>query len=391
MLDSAYSNRRQMLASAGVAGASLLAGAVPVISQSVAADAAPVAKKKHKIGVISARIKGEPQKLNGHCWQFTSSFHEKVNMDAVQKLLDPGRVMLFKDFFFNPAVGFGQNLWEDMEVTHYYEADPAIAALYTEIFPGVKVASSLEEMVKEVDCIWLGDASGFGEDHFDLVAPGLERGLPTFCDKPIGGSVAGTRKILDFAKQHKAPLMSSSLFRHQWGTEEAVRRRDTKEFGKDMGELSYVVASQGGGHSLDRWLVYGHHPTWTIITICGPNVESVSMIEKGTTCHALLTYADKMPGAIYCGHSNIASTYNSTSVYFQRDRYTYTPAIEGNYWRGHYYQLFNMQRVFRQMVKTGVEPVPHEEILAVTAVLHAGVKSLAEKSRLVKLEEVLAG
>jgi O-acetyl-ADP-ribose deacetylase (regulator of RNase III) len=49
-----------------------------------------------------------------------------------------------------------------------------------------------------------------------------------------------------------------------------------------------------------------------------------------------------------------------------------------------------MQRVFRQMVKTGVEPVPHEEILAVTAVIHAGVKSLSEKSRLVKIEEVLA-
>jgi predicted dehydrogenase len=389
MLESIYSNRRQMLSGTAAAGAALLAGAMPVLAQEPAPTAAPV-KKKHKIGVISARIKGDPQRLNGHSWQFTSCFHEKANMEAVRKLLDPGRVMLFEDFFFNPSVGFGQNLWEDMEVTHYYEADPAIAALYTEVFPNVKVASSLEEMVKEVDCIWLGDASGYGEDHFDLVAPGLERGLPTFCDKPIGGSVAGTRKILEFARQHKAPLMSSSLFRHQWGTEEAVRRRDIKDIGKDIGELTYVLASQGGEHNLDRWLVYGHHPTWTVITLCGPKVEAVSMVEKGPVCHALITYADRMPGAVFCGHRNIANTYNSTSVYFQRDEFTYTPAIEGNYWRGHYYQLFNMQRVFRQMVKTGVEPVPHEEILAVTAVLHAGVKSLSEKSRLVKIEEVMA-
>jgi len=31
----------------------------------------------------------------------------------------------------------------------------------------------------------MGDASGKGEDHFDLVAPGLARGLPTFCDKRL--------------------------------------------------------------------------------------------------------------------------------------------------------------------------------------------------------------
>ena len=44
----------------------------------------------------------------------------------------------------------------------------------------------------------------------EMVAPALAKGLPTFCDKPIGGTVAGTKKILDFAKQHNAPLMSSS-------------------------------------------------------------------------------------------------------------------------------------------------------------------------------------
>jgi len=34
-------------------------------------------------------------------------------------------------------------------------------------------------------------------------------------------------------------------------------------------------------------------------------------------------------------------------------------------------------------VKTKKEPIPHQEILEVTAIIHAGVKSLKEKSRLV--------
>jgi hypothetical protein len=42
------------------------------------------------------------------------------------------------------------------------------------------------------------------------------------------------------------------------------------------------------------------------------------------------------------------------------------------------------------MVRTRVEPVPHQQILEVTAMLYAGAKSLQEKSRLVPLAEVLS-
>ena len=45
---------------------------------------------------------------------------------------------------------------------------------------------------------------------------------------------------------------------------------------------------------------------------------------------------------------------------------------------------------FRDMVVTRKEPVPHQEILEVTAIVHAGAKSLKEKSRLVSLSEVMA-
>lgn len=56
---------------------------------------------------------------------------------------------------------------------------------------------------------------------------------------------------------------------------------------------------------------------------------------------------------------------------------------------GHHYEMFRMAHVFREMVRTRQEPVPHREILEVTAVIHAGVKSRAEKGRLVALAEVM--
>jgi hypothetical protein len=48
-----------------------------------------------------------------------------------------------------------------------------------------------------------------------------------------------------------------------------------------------------------------------------------------------------------------------------------------------------MARAFREMIPTRVEPTSHEAILAVTAMIYAGAKSLQEKSRLVPLAEVL--
>ncbi len=47
-----------------------------------------------------------------------------------------------------------------------------------------------------------------------------------------------------------------------------------------------------------------------------------------------------------------------------------------------------MAATFREMVKTKKEPIPHDEILAVTAIVHAAAKSVKEKSRLVDLSEV---
>jgi hypothetical protein len=48
-----------------------------------------------------------------------------------------------------------------------------------------------------------------------------------------------------------------------------------------------------------------------------------------------------------------------------------------------------MAHTFREMVRTRREPVPHDEILAVTAILHAGARSLTERGRLVPLTDVM--
>lgn len=350
-----------------------------------AAEAPAMPAKPYRIGVISASIGGKAQKANGHTWHFAQYFHPECDLDAIKKYLDPGSAEFFRKFTRNPKCNFDLVPFPDTRITHYYDADPSVIGPYTEAFPGVKAAKTLKELVENVDAVWLGDASGRGEDHFDLIAPALEKGMPCFCDKPIGGSVEGTRKILEFARKHKAPLMSSSLFRHEFGMEYALRLRDTGEFGK----LEYVIASMAGGYTPDGWLVYGHHTAWTVMTLCGPSVEAVSLYARQNTAHGLVTYADRMPAEIWYGRPDIAGSYCQTLVHFQKRRYEFTPAIEGDFWYGHHYEMVRMAHVFRQMIHTRKEPVPHQEILEVTAILQAGVKSLKEKSRLVALAEVM--
>jgi len=389
-------NRRQWLfrsaaqaAAVGVAGGMAAAEA----GQPSTAEAEEGAKtlsppdgKAWRVGVISARRQGKPQVINGHTWHFAQYLHPVIDLPTAQKHLDPGNQRYFEQIVRNPACDFGILPFPDTRISHYYEQDPQVAQRFADSFPGVQVATSLEQMVQEVDAVWLGDASGTGDDHFDLIAPALEKGLPTFCDKPIGGTVAGTRQILETARRNQAPILSGSIFSYEWGVEE-VRRLLARG---EVGPIEYVIASMMGGYSPEGWFVYGQHPCWSIVTLLGAEVEAVSLLVHGKSAHGLVSYQDGPPAEIWYGRPDltVGNLYNETSVHFQKGLYRFSPAIEGNFWFGHHYEMFNLARAFREMLRTRVEPESHEAILNVTKMIHAGAKSLEEKSRLVRLAEL---
>ncbi|MBC7817187.1 MAG: Gfo/Idh/MocA family oxidoreductase [Planctomycetaceae bacterium] len=379
MIDHPTTSRRDLLQAAGAAGLMSL-----VASNTARAEETP--RKSFRIGMISATIQGKSQPRNGHNWHFGQYLHPTCDLDALKKHYPYGH-KLFSDMLRNPKFNFDELPFPDTRITHYFDpADPQGAVPFTEVFPGVKVANNLEQMLPEVDAIWLGDASGLGDDHFDLVAPGLAKGLPTFCDKPIGGTVAGTRKILEFARQHKTPLMSSSAWRYEWGMEAALRMRDSDEFGP----LEHVSARLFSRYSLPGWMIYGQHPVWAVVTLMGAGADAVSMYEYKDTCHALITYPDRYPCHCWFGQPYEKFEYDRTDLYFKKKLYSFTPSIEGSFDYGYHYQMFRLAATFRQMLLTGKEPVPHQEILEVTAIVHAAAKSLADRSRLVKLAEVLS-
>lgn len=379
-------SRRALLTSgAALVPAAMLAGAASGDDPAVKGTAAAQQPGKvYRIGVISAAIRGKPQPRNGHTWHFAQYLHPECNLDAIKKYLDPGSSEMFRKYNRNPKFTFDQLPFPDTKITHYYDADPSIAGPFAEAFPGVSITPKLEDLVQQVDAVWLGDASGFGEDHFDLLAPALARGLPTFCDKPIGGSPQGTKKILDFAKKHNAPIMSSSLFRHEAGMEAALRLRDAGEFGP----LQYVIAAVQSGYSRDGWMVYGQHPAWTVVTLLGAGAQAVNLYARENQCHATVIYPDRPPAEIWFGRPNPTWEYCHTSCFFQKKNFEFTPSISGDFWYGHHYEMFRLAATFREMVRSGKEPIPHAEIQEVTEIVHAGALSRDEKSRFVELAEI---
>ena len=179
--------------------------------------------------------------------------------------------------------------------------------------------------------------------------------------------------------------MSSSGWRYEWGMEAALRMRDSGDFGA----LEHVSARLFSRYSLPGWMIYGQHPVWAVLSLMGAGVDAVSMVEYKDTCHALITWPDRYPCHCWFGQPYERFEYDRTDVYFRKKLYSWTPSIETDFVLGHHYWMLHLADAFRKMVQTRQEPIPHREILEVTAVVHAAARSLQEKSRLVKLSEIL--
>ena len=119
--------RRDLLKVAGGTGAiSLLAGRT--------ASAAETPKKVYRIGVISAAIDGKPQPRNGHTWHFAQYLHPTFDFEAFKKHYPQG-LDVFQRVNRNPRFNFDQLPFPDTQITHYYDADPAVAVPFTRSSP----------------------------------------------------------------------------------------------------------------------------------------------------------------------------------------------------------------------------------------------------------------
>src|SRR5688500_14218971 len=135
---SANATRRDLLLGAAALAAPLAAGAA-------APEPKADANKVYRVGVISAAIRGKPQPRNGHTWHFAQYLHPEINFDAVQKHYP--QMLAYYKRLRDPRFNFDQLPFPDTRITHYYDADSTVSVPFTEVFPGVNVAKSVQEML----------------------------------------------------------------------------------------------------------------------------------------------------------------------------------------------------------------------------------------------------
>ena len=129
--------------------------------------------------------------------------------------------------------------------------------------------------------------------------------------------------------------MSSSLFRHEFGMEHALRLRNAKDL------AHWSTSSRHGGRLHAGRLVH-LRPTSGLDrdNAVRPGGEAVSLYARGFSAHALVTYADRTAGGGVVRPARRRRPYCSTSVHFTKKVYRFTPAIEGDFWYGHHYEMY---------------------------------------------------
>lgn len=114
---------------------------------------------------------------------------------------------------------------EGFEITRVWDEDRPSAELFCRVFHGrPKVCDTPDQVSDDVDLVLIGDGNGDGSDHLELARAGLEKGVPTFVDKPLASTVKDAVAILELAKRHRAPVASLSILQTDPRTLQFARR-----------------------------------------------------------------------------------------------------------------------------------------------------------------------
>ena len=93
---------------------------------------------------------------------------------------------------------------------------------------------AVEAVADAVDLVFIANESGDGRDHLKLATPGLEKGVPTFVDRPFARTVKDAKAMIapDRPKRRRrsrinAPIAQTNTARNGNSvTELVVRGRD---------------------------------------------------------------------------------------------------------------------------------------------------------------------
>jgi len=275
------------------------------------------------------------------------------------------------------------------EIARIYDYDYEVAKGFSETFLGKPVAcEKLEDVAEGVDAVAIFDCDGGGGDHLALARPFLEKGIPTFVDKPFASTLTDATEIVRLAREHNTPLFNASILSYvpaaaQFKSRFAEITKGYYPLPEGQSEASIglgVVKGVGGAFSqelsgkavsggIEDRLAYLIHGVALALNLFGTGVEWVETmgvlpleyvhlhLENGVEIVILNTSVDIFPELC----SFYASAYSKFGA-------VHSPAIGDPEFLGGGQRIME---VFGDMVRSGKPPVAYESFLEHIAVIEA--------------------
>jgi virulence factor len=226
---------------------------------------------------------------------------------------------------------------------------------------GARRAASRDELLGDIDGVLVLAVNG--NKHFDLAIPCLERGLPTYIDKPMTCDAAQARTLLETSKRCKARCYSASSLR--FAREVTALPREA------IGQIVAIDATGPGelNASMEGLFFYGVHTIEMVDALFGTaGVERVRAWADDARHRVELAYHDGRSASIRLerrGSYDFAATVHGTKALHQ-----FKVDFAGVYDR----LVDGMCRFF----EGGPAPASLEAIVENIAVMEAGNRSLKQ-------------
>lgn len=216
---------------------------------------------------------------------------------------------------------------------------------------GVGKASSIEQVIEECDCLVVLSPDNV-ERHEDLTKLPLACGKPVYVDKPFAESLASGRRMVERARAHNTPMMSSSALRFDSTVANAL---DT------IGDQPVnFVGTRGPG----VWEIYAIHQVEPLVTLMGTGASRV--MQYGTNRNQIMAieYPDQR-----------------RAVFNQVDGFPFQFDVQ--YGESGVILVEEMADFFPRFIEamlrffdTGETQVPSDQTLEIAAILEAGTAAL---------------
>ena len=137
---------------------------------------------------------------------------------------------------------------------------------------GVEILNTPEELYGKIDAVLIEAVDG--SVHLERALPFIERGIPTYIDKPFTCSLDHAKTLIATAELKHVPLMSSSSLRY--APEVVAAKAGNEAVGKIVGAATYGPSPT---HPRNPGLFhYGIHPAEMLFTLMGPGCKKVSCL-----------------------------------------------------------------------------------------------------------------